>query len=85
LRDDGLTRGLGWASAALGVPQPVAPGGFARGLGVGDAARYRLTTLVVGVRELAAAAGLLGRPHPAWLGGRGSGATRWTSPSSGAR
>ena len=70
LREDPLTRGLGWASAALGVPQLIRPAGFARSLGVGDAPRHRLTTLVVGVREMVAAAGLLGRPHPAWLWAR---------------
>ncbi|MFH9663233.1 SRPBCC family protein [Streptomyces sp. NPDC017248] len=70
LRGDPLVRGLGWASALLGVPQVVAPAGFARALGVGDAARHRSATAAVGVRELAAAAGLLGRPHPAWLWGR---------------
>ncbi|MEV6808417.1 SRPBCC family protein [Streptomyces sp. NPDC051132] len=70
LRGDPLVRGLGWASVLLGVPQVVAPAGFARTLGVGDAARHRSATAAVGVRELAAAAGLLGRPHPAWLWGR---------------
>ncbi|MEV4789336.1 SRPBCC family protein [Streptomyces tuirus] len=70
LRHDPLVRGLGWASAALGVPQVVAPAGFARALGVGDAPRHRTATTAVGVRELAAAAGLLGRPHPVWLWGR---------------
>jgi hypothetical protein len=70
LQGDPLTRGLGWASAALAVPQLVRPAGFARVLGVGEAPRHRLTTLVVGVRELVAAAGLLGRPHPAWLWAR---------------
>ncbi|AEY90338.1 cyclase/dehydrase [Streptomyces hygroscopicus subsp. jinggangensis 5008] len=70
LRHDPLVRGLGWASALLGVPQVVAPAGFARALGVGDALRHRSATTAVGVRELAAATGLLGRPHPAWLWGR---------------
>ncbi|MEU6105778.1 SRPBCC family protein [Streptomyces flaveolus] len=70
LRHDPLVRGLGWASALLGVPQVVAPAGFARALGVGDAPRHRSATTAVGVRELAAAAGLLGRPHPVWLWGR---------------
>jgi len=37
LHDDPLVRGLGWASALLGVPQVAAPAGFARALGVGDA------------------------------------------------
>ncbi|MEU6277092.1 SRPBCC family protein [Streptomyces populi] len=70
LRHDPLVRGLGWASALLGVPQVVAPAGFARALGVDDGSRHRSATAVVGVRELTAATGLLGRPHPVWLWGR---------------
>ncbi|MDH6229196.1 SRPBCC family protein [Streptomyces sp. MJP52] len=70
LRQDPLVRGLGWTSALLGVPQVVAPVGFARTLGVDDTSRHRSATTAVGVRELAAATGLLGRPHPAWLWGR---------------
>lgn len=70
LRRDRLTRGLGVASAVLGVPQVTRPAGFAHALGVGDAPRHRTATVVVGVRELAAAAGLLGRPHPAWFWAR---------------
>jgi len=70
LRDDALTRGLGWASAAPGVPQLIRPAGFARNVGVGDAPRHRVTTLLVRAREMVAAAGLLGRPHPAWLWAR---------------
>jgi uncharacterized membrane protein len=61
---------LGVASAALGFPQVTGPAAFARGLGVGDAPRHRAVTGLVGVRELAAAAGLLGRPHPGWLWAR---------------
>ncbi|MCW2541622.1 MAG: cyclase [Frankiales bacterium] len=70
VRDDSLTRGLGWASAALGASQLVRPGAFARGLGVADAPRHRLVIAIVGAREMVAAAGLLGRPHPAWLWAR---------------
>src|SRR3954471_4928751 len=70
LRHDPLTRGLGVASAALGLPQVTRPADFARSLGVGDASRHRAITELVGVRELAAAAGLLVRPHPAWLWAR---------------
>ncbi|MER6269293.1 SRPBCC family protein [Streptomyces sp900105755] len=73
LRHDPLVRGLGWTSALLGVPQVLTPAGFARALGVDDALRHRSATTAVGVRELAAATGLLGRPHPAWLWGRVSG------------
>ncbi|MGW4084254.1 SRPBCC family protein [Streptomyces sp. NPDC004822] len=70
LRHDPLVRGLGWASAFLGIPQVVAPADFTRALGVGDAPRHRSAATAVGVRELVAAAGLLGRPHPVWLWGR---------------
>ncbi|WP_141204943.1 SRPBCC family protein [Streptomyces griseorubiginosus] len=70
LRHDPLVRGLGWASALLGVPQVAAPSGFARALGVDDAFRHRSATTAVGVGELTAAAGLLGRPHPVWLWAR---------------
>ncbi|GAA3840360.1 SRPBCC family protein [Streptomyces phyllanthi] len=67
LKRDPLVRGLGVASAVLGVPQVTRPGEFARGVGVEDEPRNRLATTAVGVRDLVAAAGLLGRPHPAWL------------------
>ncbi|KUN78993.1 cyclase [Streptomyces bungoensis] len=67
LAHDPLVRGLGWASLALGVPQVVSPYGFTRALGTAPALRNRWTGAAIGVRELTAAAGLLGRPHPAWL------------------
>jgi uncharacterized membrane protein len=70
LRHDPLVRGLGWASALLGAPQVAAPGGFTQALGVDGTSRHRVATAAVGVRELTAAAGLLARPHPAWLWGR---------------
>ncbi|GGM11356.1 SRPBCC family protein [Nakamurella endophytica] len=70
LRHDPVTRGLGWVSAALGVVQLLAPARFARNLGVGDAPRHRLTSTLVGIRELGVAGGLLGLPHPAWLWAR---------------
>ncbi|MDT4963247.1 MAG: hypothetical protein QOF87_2894 [Pseudonocardiales bacterium] len=71
--DDPLTRALGWASLGLGIPQLAAPGWFARFLGVGDGPRQRLATTVVGVRELAAAFGLLTRPAAGWLWARVAG------------
>ena len=58
--DDPLMRGLGWLSAGLGIPPLVIPGGFGRALGIGDAPRHRAATAFVGLRELTAAAGLLG-------------------------
>ncbi|MEU6548582.1 SRPBCC family protein [Streptomyces sp. NPDC046859] len=71
LRHDPLVHGLGRASALLGVPQVAAPAGFARALGVvGHAPRHRSAAPAAGVRELAAATGLLGRPHPVRLWAR---------------
>ncbi|MFE1861595.1 SRPBCC family protein [Streptomyces anandii] len=70
LRHDPLVRGLGLASALLGVPQVAGPGVFVRQLGLTDGPRQRMAAVAVGVRELTAAAGLLGRPHPAWLWSR---------------
>jgi uncharacterized membrane protein len=70
---DPLTRGLGWASAALGIPQLVGPRWFNRFIGVGEAPRHQATTAVVGVRELAAAAGLLTSENPLWLWARVAG------------
>ena len=70
MRHDPLTRGLGWASVALGAPQLTRPAAFARSLGVDGSPHHRLATAAVGARELVAAAGLLGRPHPAWLWAR---------------
>ncbi|MDQ0808973.1 putative membrane protein [Streptomyces sp. B3I7] len=70
LRRDPLVRGLGLASAALGIPQVAKPADVARGIGVAVGPRQRTATVAVGVRELTAAAGLLARPHPVWLWGR---------------
>jgi uncharacterized membrane protein len=54
-----LARGLGWASLALGLPQTAAPGRFAKAIGVRDDAESRLWNIAVGLREHAAAAGIL--------------------------
>ncbi len=70
---DPLTRGLGWASTGLGIPQLVAPRWFNRAIGVGEGAKPQATTAIIGVRELAAAAGLLGTESPAWLWARVAG------------
>src|SRR4051794_41705679 len=68
---DTLSRSLGWASLGLGVPQVLRPGGFARNVvGVDDDTSHRAVTAFVGVRELAAAAGLLRRTSPGWLWAR---------------
>jgi uncharacterized membrane protein len=72
-RHDMLTRGLGWASAALGVPQLGRPEEFARVIGTGAAPHHRAVIRFIGIRELMAATGLLTAPHPAWLWGRVAG------------
>jgi uncharacterized membrane protein len=70
---DKLMRGLGWASAGLGVPMLLTPGGLRRAIGVGDGQRQRAAIITVGVRELAAAGGLLGLQHPVLPWGRVAG------------
>lgn len=68
--NDPLMRGLGWLSLGLGIPPLASPGGFGQALGVGDAPRHRTASTFVGVRELAAAAGLLWQQNPIWLWSR---------------
>lgn len=73
---DPLVPALGWASLALGIPQAFAPGRFVRAIGARDDAESRLWSVAVGVREFAAAAGILvlGRPRPVgWLWARVAG------------
>ena len=68
---------LGWASMGLGVPQTLSPGRFDRFIGVEpDQETRAVTVLACGVRELAAAAGILAleRPRPVrWLWARVAG------------
>jgi uncharacterized membrane protein len=74
--EDPLPNILGWGSLGLGVPQMTSPGRFAESIGVQADAESRAWTLAVGVRELAAAAGILAleRPRPkAWLWARVAG------------
>jgi uncharacterized membrane protein len=70
---------LGWASLGLGVSQATSPGRFDRFIGVRPDPKPRAITVVAcGVRELAAAAGILAidRPRPAgWLWARVAGDT----------
>jgi len=73
MADDKVMRGLGWLSLGLSIPPLLMPKEFGRALGVGDAPRHRATAVVVGVQELAAAAGLLGQQSPAWLWYRAGG------------
>ncbi|MCW2745401.1 MAG: cyclase [Mycobacterium sp.] len=70
LASDHLVQGLGVASLGLGIPPLLAPGRFGKALGIGDEPRHRATAAVVGVRELVAAAGLLGLASPAFLWAR---------------
>jgi uncharacterized membrane protein len=73
MTEDRVMRMLGWFSAGLGVPQVSASGRFAKAIGVGDGSRQRAVTVFVGVRELAAAVGLLWQGNPGWLWGRVAG------------
>jgi uncharacterized membrane protein len=72
-----LADALGWASLGLGVPQTIAPGAFDRLIGVKPEPKPRIITVTAcGLRELAAAAGILAfeRPRPArWLWARVAG------------
>jgi uncharacterized membrane protein len=88
-----LTRFLGWFSLGLGVPQTIAPGRVNRMIGVRDDSESRRWQRVVGVRELAAAAGIFSRPRPAgWVWARVAGdikdlallASAWRSKEVGA-
>jgi uncharacterized membrane protein len=55
---------LGWFSLGLGIPQLGAPGSVNRTIGVRDDRESRFWQRVVGVRELAAAAGILPQRRP---------------------
>jgi uncharacterized membrane protein len=68
---DVLTKGLGYFSLGLGVAQLSLPRGFDRWIGVRPDAASTAWTLAVGVREVAAAAGILSEPKPAgWVWAR---------------
>ena len=57
---DKLATALGWASVALGTPQTLAPGRFARAVGLPDDDDVRRVVVgPCGLREHAAAAGIL--------------------------
>jgi uncharacterized membrane protein len=69
--DDRLMRFLGWLSFGLGIPPTLQPGGFLRALGIKDTPpRRAVAVTIVGMREFAAAGGLLYLNSPAWLWGR---------------
>lgn len=72
---DGLARGLGLLSLALGVPQVASPGGVARAIGARPHPNVRGVVALVGIRELTSAAGLLLRvgSTPTWLWARVAG------------
>ena len=64
-RVDGLARGLGWFSVALGIAELVAPRALDRAIGAGV---HPSITRLCGLRELVAGVGLLTRPDPEpWL------------------
>lgn len=62
--EDGLALFLGYFSLGLGTPQTTAPSAVNRLIGVRDDATSRAWQLVVGIRELAAAAGILTQRRP---------------------
>lgn len=70
MKDDKLTRMLGWASVGLGVPLLAAAGATAQAIGIEDGSRQRAALAGAGARELVAAAGLLGQRTPMWLWAR---------------
>jgi uncharacterized membrane protein len=75
-REDAVANALGWGSLGLGIPQLLTPGRFDEAIGVQPDAKSRAWTLAVGVREIAAFAGILvfQAPRPVgWLWGRVAG------------
>ncbi|HWG56046.1 MAG TPA: SRPBCC family protein [Gaiellaceae bacterium] len=71
---DALARGLGVFSVALGTAQVAAPKTVARLVGIDPGGRAPTLMRLIGVRELAAGAGILARPRPAgWLWARVAG------------
>jgi uncharacterized membrane protein len=69
-----LARALGWFSLALGIAQVSAPSEVNRLIGVKDTPLARTLQYTVGVRELAAGAGILTRRRPVfWLWSRVAG------------
>jgi len=73
---DPVARGLGVFSFALGLPQVLAPGRVNRMIGVRDDAASRRWMRVVGIREIAAGAGIFSERKPSeWIWGRVAGDT----------
>jgi hypothetical protein len=62
--EDGLALFLGYFSLGLGTPQTTAPSVVNRMIGVRDDTKSRAWQFVVGLRELAAAAGMLTQRRP---------------------
>ena len=71
--DSTLTRSFGALSAALGVGPTLVPGPVARLIGLDPRPRNLAVLRLVGVRELAVAAGLFLAPSPALLWARVAG------------
>lgn len=71
---DRLAHALGWFSIGLGVAEVTAPSGLARLIGIEDREKSRDLLRALGVRELTAGVGILGRPRPAgWMWARVAG------------
>lgn len=70
----GLARFLGWFSIGLGLAEVAAPRGVARLIGLKPNSRNATTLRLLGLRELAAGAGVLANPLPrGWLATRVAG------------
>ena len=75
-RDELVATGLGWFSIGLGLVQLVAPRALSQMIGLRGDGRDVTLQRVVGVREIMAGVGILGRPRPAeWVWSRVAGDT----------
>lgn len=69
-----LVTGLGWLSIGLGVAEILAPGRFARTIGLKGQGISRMVTRLVGVREIASGVGILRERRPVgWVWSRVAG------------
>jgi uncharacterized membrane protein len=69
-----LATGLGWFSIGLGLAEILAPGAFARAIGLKGQGVSRTVTRVVGVREIASGVGILSERRPVgWMWSRVAG------------
>lgn len=68
MKDDEITRALGWFSVGLGLTQLLAPSPLSRAIGISPSP---LLMRLLGLRELSAGLGLLSQAKPSpWVGAR---------------